>query len=190
MLADCLDGDRRFGIAYLPDQAPEDSIARGHVGCIAKIERVTALEDGRSNILVTGETRFAIERQVPDPSPYRVAEIIPYDDASDATSADVQVLAAHVRALFDRVAQAARALSDERESLPELPTDPAALSFGIASLIDLDLDKRQSLLVSRSAGERLDTLEHMLAAAVDRLEHRAGVHERAKSNGHGPETDG
>lgn len=190
MLADCLLGDRRFGIAYLPDQAPEGSIARGHVGCIAKIESVTPLEDARSNILVTGESRFAVERQVPDPSPYRVAEVSAYDDASSPTSADVEVLAAQVRMLFDRVAQAARTLSDEREPLPPLPADPAALSFSIASLIDLDLDKRQSLLVSRSPAERLGTLEHMLAAAVERLEYRAGVHERAKSNGHGPETDG
>ena len=66
------------------------------------------------------------------------------------------------------------------------PDEADALSFGIASLIDMELPKRQALLVSRLASERLDTLEQMLAGAVESLEARAKVHGRAKSNGRGP----
>ena len=59
MLADCLAGDRRFGItpAGTDDELPEP----GTVGCIAEVRVNQELPDGRSNIVVLGGERFVLD---------------------------------------------------------------------------------------------------------------------------------
>ena len=143
-----------------------------------------ALPDGRSNIVVHGVRRFELERFVVTPTPYQVAEVADYDDVPEDADALAPV-AKRARDLFDRVGRAARTLSDDHDPLPPLPEEADALSFGIAALIDMDAARRQDLLVSQLASERLGIVEQMLSSAVDSLEARARVHGRAKSNGRG-----
>lgn len=190
LLADCLGGDRRFGIVFRPEGVPERELPPGHVGCVARVESSEPLPDGRSNVLVIGERRFVIERLLAAEAPYYEAMVRDFDDEPDAAPAHLAPLGERVRELFERVGRAARTLADEREALPPLPDDPALLSFAIASLIDLDPSRRQRLLASRSPEERLRDLEQTLATALGNLERRAEVHVRAKANGHGPHDDG
>jgi Lon protease-like protein len=185
MLADCLEGDSRFGIVFRPEGAGETDLEPGRVGCIAEVDDAHTLPDGRSNIVVHGVRRFALQRFVASPAPYHVGEVAEYDDLPEDDSALAPV-AGRVRELFSRVGRAARTLADDHEPLPPLPDDPDSLSFGIAALIDIDAPTRQELLVSRLASERLESIERMLGGAVDSLEARARVHGRAKSNGRGP----
>jgi len=185
MLADCLEGDRRFGIVFRPEGMGERDLPPGYVGCVARIENSETLLDGRSNVVVTGVERFALERFVDTPRLYHVGEVAAYEDAPDG-SEETSSLAERVRAIFRRVGRAARALADDTTPLPDLPDDVGLLSFSIASLIDLDPPARQRLLVSRSPLERLRQLDAILAPAVEAIEARAAVHARAKSNGHGP----
>jgi Lon protease-like protein len=184
MLADCLAGDRRFGIVFVPED-DTDGPPRGAVGCIAVIQSSEALPDGRSNILVVGEDRFAIARLVVGVRPYLLGEVVIYGDLEEPAE-PLGSLARQLREIFERVGRAARALADDRDPLPALPEDPAALSFTIASLIDLDPAGRQRLLASRSPLGRLRELDALLSPAVDTLESRAVIHTRAKTNGHGP----
>jgi Lon protease-like protein len=184
MLSDCLAADRRFGIVF----TAEDDVAgpgRGAVGCVAFIQNSESLPDGRSNIIVIGEERFAIARLVSGDRPYLLGEVVSYGDVEESNDALVS-LASQLRAVFERVGRAARTLADDRDPLPALPEDPAALSFMIASLIDLDPAGRQRLLTSRSPLGRLRQLDALLSPAVEMLESRAVVHARAKTNGHGP----
>jgi len=185
MLADCMDGDRRFGILYTPEGTDELALETGHVGCVAHVESTHALPDGRANIIVTGEERFTLARFVPSAHPYHVGEVREYGDEPD-DSPSLGDLAEHVRTTFQRVGTAARTISDDPDPLPSLPEDAALLSFTIASMIDLDASARQQLLVSRSPAERLREVDALLTTAVGALESRATLHERAKSNGHGP----
>jgi Lon protease-like protein len=184
LLADTLAGDRCFGVLYRDEKSGDDP-QRGHVGCIAHIEETEELEDGRANILVAGTQRFRLERVVEAPQRYQVGAVSTYADLPESQER-LAPLAARVRALFERVGRAARTLANDRDALPVLPDDPAMLSFAIASLIDLDAPARQRMLVSRSPLGRLQTLDDLLAPAVDVIEMRASVHTRAKSNGHGP----
>ena len=186
LLADCLAGDREFGIIYLPPHVAERDLPSGHVGCVAHIDHSVLLDDGRSNVLVTGGARFALHALVPDASvPYHVGRVSAYTDLPE-DAARLSASAARVRTLFARVGRAARQLADDDTAVPTLPDDDARVSFAVASHIDLDAAARQRLLESRSPCGRLDELEVLLAAALDPLERRAAVHERAKSNGHGP----
>jgi Lon protease-like protein len=185
MLADCLERDSHFGIVFRPEGVAETELEPGRVGCVAEVDDAHTLPDGRSNIVVHGVRRFALQRFVATPAPYHVCEVAEYDDIPEDASA-LGAIATRVRELFGRVGRAARTLADDHDALPTLPDDPDSLSFGIAALIDIEPPVRQSLLSSRFASERLETIEHLLAGAVDSLESRARVHGRAKSNGRGP----
>lgn len=186
MLADCLASDSRFGLIRLPGGVDEPALPVDTVGCVAEITSVESLPDGRSDILVRGVSRFVfLGWSDAADHPYRVGSTAPYDDEPEQPSALAQV-AESVRDDFLRAARATRQLSGERGSIPELPRDPAALSFIVAAMIDLGLEARQRLLASRSALVRLTEIEDVLARAAPALVARAEVHERAKSNGHGP----
>jgi Lon protease-like protein len=185
MLADCRRADGRFGIV-LATGGPERELPRGTVGCVAEVQEVRALPDGRSNVVVEGIERFALEEFVEAPASYHVGAVSPYDDEPVPDPAALRAMDAEVRTLFARVARAARAIADDNEPLPGLPSDPALLSFRVASLVDLENGVRQRLLESRSATDRLREIEDLLSRAADGIEERAAVHVRARTNGHGP----
>ena len=185
MLSDCMNGDSRFGIVFRPEGMSDADLEPGRVGCVAEVDDAHTLPDGRSNVVVHGVRRFSLQRFVASPAPYYVGEVAEYEDLPEDESA-LGPIATRVRTLFGRVGRAARTLADDHDPLPSLPDDADSLSFGIAALIDIDPQRRQDLLVSRLASERLTRLERLLGGAVDSLEARARVHDRAKSNGRGP----
>ncbi len=182
LLADCLEGDRRFGIARLGEGFAEVELPAGTVGCIAEIVNTEALPDGRSNIVVRGAERFAIVSFASSRHPYQVCRAEVVEDDFEI-GAELDALAARVRDVFRRVARAARTLADDPDPVPELPEDAAGLSFAVASMIDIDLDARQALLASRSPSERLHQLDRVLSAALGTIVDRAQVHTLAKTNG-------
>ena len=185
MLADCLEGDRRFGIVFLAEGANEDSLGiGGDVGCVAHVLTHEPLPDGRSNITVAGRDRFTLRAFVASPLPYHVGMIVPHEDAAEPVEL-LTPLATRVRERFERVVRAARTIADDQDAIPDLPDDPALLAFSVASFIDLNIADRQRLLASTSPGERLRTVDNVLAPAVDPIEQRAVIHSRAKTNGHG-----
>jgi Lon protease-like protein len=184
MLADCREGENRFGIVRLPEGIAEIEIAPGTVGCIAEIVNTETLPDGRSNIVVRGAERFALVSLVSSPHPYHVCNAELVDDEFEI-GAELDALAERVRDVFRRVGRAARTLADDPDPLPELPDDAASLSFAIASMIDIGLDARQELLSSRSPLARLRDLDKVLSAALGAIVTRAQIHTLAKSNGRG-----
>jgi len=184
LLVDCLEGDRRFGIARLPEGVAEAELAPGTVGCVAEIVNTETLPDGRSNIVVRGAERFALLSFVSTPHPYRVCRAELVEDEFEI-GAELDTLVERVRDVFQRVARAARTLADDPDPLPELPDDAASLSFAVASMIDIGLEARQELLASRSPLERLRELDRVLSAALGTIADRAQVHTLAKTNGRG-----
>ncbi len=185
LLTDCLAADGRFGLLFRDEGQNEDGIPAGTVGCVAEIEHHEALADGRSNIIVRGRERFAFDCWIDAETPYRQGSVAPYDDASEP-AASLAVLNGRVRLLFARVAEAASTIAEEGAGPPPLPDDPVRLSFAIAAMIDMHASARQVLLSERSPAARLRALESWLAPAAPALEARAEVHQRAKTNGHGP----
>jgi Lon protease-like protein len=142
------------------------------------------MPDGRSNIVVRGAERFELVSLVASSNPYHVCNATVVEDDFEI-GAELEALAERVRDVFRRVARAARTLADDPDPLPELPDDAASLSFAIASMIDVGLDARQEILVSRSPTERLRQLDGVLSAALGAIVSRAQVHTLAKTNGRG-----
>jgi Lon protease-like protein len=184
MLADILNGDRRFGIITLAEGALEGDLSPGAVGTIAEVTSSEQMPDGRSNIVVRGIDRFTFAAFVSTALPYRVARGETLDDEPEF-GPELQTLADRVRELFRRVGKAARTLADDPEPIPELPDDPSQLSFAVAAMIDLDLQARERMLASRSSLDRLQRLDSVLSPALEPLVRHAAVHTVAKSNGRG-----
>jgi Lon protease-like protein len=116
LLADSLAGDKLIGMVLIrsgdaagpPDVYP--------VGCAGRIVRHEPLPDGRSFIVLRGEVRFRIRRELSVPEPYRVIE--------PQTLYDAPVLAEHMRAwraeLEQRVDTYLRSVSGGEDSLEKL----------------------------------------------------------------------
>ena len=188
MLADCTGAGRfaggdGFGIVF--SEGVERSLPADCVGCVAHVESVDRLPDGRSNILVVGGTRFVLQCLRDAPEPYDVGEVRVFTDDAPADPAALLALDQRVRSRFGRVARAAGVLAGDTDLAPTLPGDPALLSFAIAATLDLDMSARQRLLQVRDAGARLLEVDMLLARVVEDIEERAEVHQRASTNGHG-----
>jgi len=185
MLADCMGGDRCFGISWV-DAAAEPDPAPGAVGCVAYVQASTPLADGRSNILVVGQNRYVLREYVEAGRPYRVAKVGTFDDDPELGS-EATVLAERVRKAFTKVAAVLGALNDSSAASLELAQDPKVLSFQIAAGIEAEPQTKQALLTSRSHLGRLRTLERLLRVVAEGLALRAAAHVRARRNGKGGE---
>jgi len=179
LLADCLDQDRRFGIAYAaPDKGSDPAPAPGDVGCIAHILTTQDLPDGRSDILTTGEQRFVLLEWLSTDRPYRMARVEEFTD-EPVEPTEAEGLATDVRRDFLRVVAALE------QDPPELPVDPEALSFRVAAALELDPAAKLALLAIRTTTVRLRRLAALLQPLAADAERRAAVRHRAKGNGKG-----
>jgi Lon protease-like protein len=114
MLADCLAGDRRFGITPTgkDDRMPDP----GTVGCIAEIRVNQELPDGRSNIIVFGGERFVLTGPVADATPYYVAMVQTFEDEPGTEPEDESP--ARLRELFSGYYALLRQLNDVEPEEP------------------------------------------------------------------------
>jgi Lon protease-like protein len=181
MLADCVAGDRRFGItpAGKTGEAPDP----GMVGCTAEVRVNQELADGRSNIVVLGGDRFVVTGILDEALPYHVASVEPFDD--DPATVPAEEPASRLRAAFVRYAALVRELSDVDPEEPDLPEDARSLTFHVAAGIEVDVAIKQRLLVERSTARRTEALLLVLPSLSRAVERALEVHRRAHSNGRG-----
>lgn len=176
LLSDVRDGDRRFGILCGVSGVAERDLPPGRVGCVVEVTDIELMPDGRSNIVVMGRERFALEQFIDDDAPYHVAQVSLLDDINDTAPVALTVAADEVASNFRRVVQAVHTLNDDDNAPPNLPDDPAQLPWTIGAMIDLDLDARQRLLSERSPAARLTQIDAVLRKALPDLELRAAMH--------------
>jgi Lon protease-like protein len=181
MLADCLAGDRRFGIT--PSGKDDGMPEAGTVGCIAEIRVNQELPDGRSNIIVYGGERFILTSPVPEGTPYHVAMVQTFDDEPDTEPKDESP--ARLRELFGGYYTLLRQLNDVEPEDPSLPDEALELSFHVAAAIDCDPGVKQRLLVERSTGRRVQALLMLIPILTAGVESALRVHRRAHTNGRG-----
>jgi Lon protease-like protein len=179
LVADCLANDTSFGILRpgLDREAPP----LGTVGCAAAIRAHDLLPDGRSNVLVEGGKRFAVERYVEGSDPYLVATVEEFDDRAIENPPPDTTELEH---LFEAYINAICVLQDAE--LPEvaLSHEPGVLTFQIAASIDPDSSLQVRLLESRSVWERMELLTQWLLPHTADVKERARVHHLARGNGH------
>jgi Lon protease-like protein len=180
LVADAVAGSHRFGILVPDDQGEPRA---GAIGTVARIRAIQPLPDGRSQIVVSGESRFRLTAIVPADHPYLVGDTESYDDEPDIQVPTADEIAT-LETLGERYA-AALAVVEDGERAFELSRDAGLLSFQIAGLLDWDLETKVHFLALRSAAGRIGRLLHGLPKLVERIESYALVHSRAASNGSG-----
>jgi len=181
MLADCLDGDRRFGItpAGQDDEMPKP----GTVGCIAEIRVNQELPDGRANIVVLGNDRFVLTKPLADSAPYFVAMVQPFGEEPGSEPSTENC--ARLRELFTGYYTLLRQLNDVEPEEPSLPQHALDLSFHVSAAIECDPGVKQRLLVERSTARRVDALLMLVPILTATVESALRVHRRAHTNGRG-----
>lgn len=189
MLADCLEGDGRFGI--LPVSPGGTVPPAGTIGCVAEIAQVQPLPDGRSNIITRGGERVRLVAVVDAGTPYYMGEVEPVLDDAESDPGTDQLAA--LRALHARYAELLQRVTDREAEVGELPDDPVEASFVAAGLVECELPRKQRMLATRSTAERVGLLLQVYPPLIAALEDAVTVHERARTNGkghHHPDIDG
>jgi Lon protease-like protein len=163
LLRDLLDRPepRRFGIIAIEfgHEVGAGAARRlAEVGCVAELHGVTALEDGRFDIVTVGGRRFR-RGAVDDSLPYlrTDAELLP-----DEAGPDPEPHAGLVTRLFQLYRHRLAATGAEVAEPLELPADPVKLSYFVAAAVVLDFSEKQRLLEAEDATSRLRLEEELL----------------------------
>lgn len=173
MIRDCLDENLAFGVVLFQDGNLSE------VGCTARVTRVLReYEDGRMDIVVTGNRRFRLLGVVHDRS----------------------YLQATVRQLPERTSGAdpmmrERAITQHMKLLelggrmpsPVIYQDRPLLSFLIAHNAGLSLEQQQRVLEMSDEGRRIDFLVSHMETFIPRVEEAEALRRKIRSNGHFPD---
>ncbi len=184
MLIDIASSNNVFGINYFDGDAQTERPDERSIGCAAQVRQIETLDDGRSNIVTLGVTRYRIIEYADHGKPYNEAEVAYFiDDAEDEH--DAEAAAERVFGLFQRIAEAAFKMSGSRGQLPELVRgDPEQLSFLIGAGFNFENEIKIEMLAMTSTLERLKRLNNILSKKVDQIEQSAEIHSVSKTNGH------
>ncbi|WP_083419694.1 LON peptidase substrate-binding domain-containing protein [Pseudofrankia sp. BMG5.36] len=131
------------------------------VGCAAVLRRAQRLPDGRYSLMTVGERRFTIRSVDVESRPYLIGEVAYLADEAGDAEAAVALVPAVQGLLREYTARLAEKKALEIR-LPDLPDEPAALSYLVAAAVVPDIAHRQELLEAPDAASRLRAEQAML----------------------------
>jgi Lon protease-like protein len=168
MVGTAIDQEVPFGIVLRDDEGARS------VGCTARIDEVERLDDGRMNIVVSGESPFKILDRFESPEyPAGEVELLPEEEVPPVDEGSAN----SAREAFAELAERA---TGERPDPDELDS---ASAYAIAARIELPAETKQRLLELRDEDERMALLANALGAVERALERAEEAAERASSNG-------
>ncbi|QYU66456.1 LON peptidase substrate-binding domain-containing protein [Leptolyngbya sp. 15MV] len=154
LVSDALVRDRR--IAMIQPQRQAEGAPLFEVGCVGRIDEVEALDDGRYNIVLEGEARFRLLRELEVASAYRQVE-------GELIVEQEGVLSAIERAGFEREARRfaeAQGYLVDWESVARL--DDGTLINGVSQIAPFDPAAKQALLEARDLPARCELLIQLM----------------------------
>ncbi|MBH0114869.1 LON peptidase substrate-binding domain-containing protein [Novosphingobium sp. YJ-S2-02] len=155
MISDALARDRRIGM--IQPQRPAEGAPLYTIGCLGRIDEVEALDDGRFNIILEGESRFRVLKELEVGTPFRQVEAEMIADRED------EVLAPIERASFEREARRfadRQGYSVDWEQVSRL--DDMALINGVSQIAPFDPASKQALLEAPGLAARCETLVQLM----------------------------
>lgn len=154
MVKDALARDRRIGMVQ--PQRAEEGAPLFRIGCLGKIDEVEALDDGRFNLVLEGEARFRILRELKVTTPFRQVEVELLED-------DDTCLSPVERASFEREARRfadAQGYSVDWDSVARL--DDVSLIDGVSQIAPFDAAAKQALLEAETLAGRCELLIQLM----------------------------
>lgn len=154
MIRRCLAGDRQFGVVLIHDGEEVGAPATPcSVGTLAEISGHEMMPDGQIMIVSVGVRRFRLLRRV-EGEPYQQGEVELIEEGDPAAPVDAQ-LVSEATAALETYLKGLAAVSNLAVSLPEEALSPIDLSYLMAASLQTDNDKKQTLLETIPAEERL-----------------------------------
>ena len=176
MITDCLSRDRRLAVVGLRPGYEADYEGRPAVHRVTGVGRIVQWErlaSGRYNLVLRGECRARIDRELPADTLYRMVAATPLEDRG-AEGPAVADLTAQVRSRTARIlAAVGRSGADLQESLEQL-TEPGRLCDQIAATLVPSAVTRQALLEELDVERRLERLTTALDALLSHLSGEGG----------------
>ncbi len=155
MVSDALARDRRIGM--IQPQRGEEGAPLFAIGSLGRIDNVEALDDGRYNIVLEGEARFRILRELKVSTPFRQVEAELLGDPDEEALAPVE------RASFEREARRfadAQGYRVDWQSVARL--DDVALINGVSQIAPFDAAAKQALLETPDIATRCELLVQLM----------------------------
>lgn len=155
LVSDALARDRR--IAMIQPKAPMEGAPLYSMGCVGRIGDVEALDDGRFNIVLEGENRFRILRELDVTTQFRQIEAELIDEPDDEYLSSVE------RASFEMEARKfadAQGYSVDWDSVTNL--DDVSLIDGVSQIAPFDPAAKQALLEAPTLNERCELLIQLM----------------------------
>ncbi len=172
MIGHCLETAEPFGIVFRDEEGTAHRI-----GCTARVTEVLErFDDGRMNIVVTGEQPFRVLERFEE-AEYPAGEVEPIDRGDEAEDEDSEA-ADMARQAFAELVK--RVSGDQPPEDLDLAAEDA---YGIAARVELPVETKQALLEQRSEPERMRMLGNALRALVAAVARSGEIAERAKMNG-------
>ncbi|HEY1238854.1 MAG TPA: LON peptidase substrate-binding domain-containing protein [Solirubrobacterales bacterium] len=170
MVGTAMEQGEPFGIVLRDDEGARS------VGCTARVDDVLErFDDGRMNIVVSGEAPFKVLDRFESPEyPSGEVELIAEEDVPPPIDEEA---ASAAREAFAELAERATGERPEPEELD------GASAYAIAARIELPADTKQRLLETRDEDERMTLLANALGAVGKALERAEEAAERASGNG-------
>jgi hypothetical protein len=161
---------RSFGVLAIRKgrETGVDGITALHeIGCTATVRKVTSHPDGQFDLITLGTQRFRLIG-LDNSRPYLQGDVdLMPELLGDQAAARLRAQA--VRQAFGVYLQALNQQGRTRVSVPELPEDPAALSYLVAASMIIELSDRQILLAEPDAAARLGTERTLLSRETSML---------------------
>jgi uncharacterized protein len=161
LVKDALARDRRIGMIQPRITQQKERSTGGAplyaVGCLGRIGEVEALDDGHFNLVLEGEARFRLLRELDVVTPFRQIEAELLEEHAGAALAPIE------RASFEREA---RRFADSQgymvdwESVARL--DDISLIDGVSQIAPFDAAAKQALLEAEDLPARCELLVQLM----------------------------
>ena len=153
MIQACIESSAPFGVVLIKHgMESQGPLAEPHeIGCTARIIEIQPLKEGRMNIVALGQQRFRI-LALNHQENYLVGqvELYPLDESNRKYLKETSNrLYPWVKRYMDVLSQ----VSDTNLESDHLPTDPLALAYLAAVLLQVPPDQKQSLLSAQAAAD-------------------------------------
>ncbi|MDZ4307259.1 LON peptidase substrate-binding domain-containing protein, partial [Allopontixanthobacter sp.] len=138
-------------------QRPAEGAPLFSVGCVGRIGEFEALDDGRFNLVLEGEQRFRVIRELDVTTPFRQIEAELIEDDENEALSSVE------RAGFEREARRfadAQGYSVDWESVARL--DDMSLINGVSQIAPFDPAAKQALLEADDISTRCELLVQLM----------------------------
>ncbi|WP_298335355.1 LON peptidase substrate-binding domain-containing protein [uncultured Erythrobacter sp.] len=155
LVGDALVRDRRIGM--IQPQRAVDGAPLYSIGCVGRIGEIEAMDDGRYNLILEGQSRFKVLHEMDVATAFRQVEAKMIEDNESETLSFAQ------RGGFEREAREfadAQGYSVDWDSVERL--DDMSLINGVSQIAPFDPASKQALLEANSLTERCELLVQLM----------------------------